>query len=1696
MKKMLSPLCFILILMGQLSYAQNTKNSTRHYCGVNHALDYRLQNEPGYKTEFDALQKKLSKKKGKSSLNRSAINGIYYIPVVFHIISNTGTLASDLYVQFYGSNNNFNRIQDQLDRMNNEFVNSNIQFCLAQKAPPSYYGVPGVAGSWQQITVGNNTYTSTGVTFTPSTTLNTFQPTDGFQVDQMETALPFNQAGENKYLDIYVVDDVRNINYSPVQGEASFGIGFPFDDIAVKMSTVGDDPNSINYVLAPGTDEGKVVVHEVGHWLSLLHTFEDDASCTNMSTDNGDYITDTPPQEGNLDYYMTNYPGLVSGCNASSLAMDCNNTNPLYFNNHMEYAEDACKVSYGGYDPFSFLQNDRMETFIDLFRSDFHSELNLIKTGLANTSCLPITIPFTAEFEIDNLSICEGDAVTLSGMPIGCLGQNQSITSWEFEIDDQINAPQYIGFNGNSDVSATFLAGNLYGPGSYIISLTVNYQDGNNSGSLTYVFPEPLEVLDCSASDLRYTKSFDFLKKSISDLSIVSNGDSNNEEYIIAGTNHLNNGEKQIQIFKVDAAGTIIWQYTYVTEDVNNARCFDIIKNANTLNTYVLTGYVERNNIRQLLVLEIEDQGNAAQITYNGLSPNRARIQSIDNLGNKLNHSVGLEIINTQDGGFAIAGGIADGFSNTDSKMQLLVKLDPSFRIEWIEDFEFTQPGDLFDFDFANSVRELTNYSPNNPNQFRSAYFLGGSKGKRTGGFMAQYQGLSAVIVEDNTTQRNLTPVVNNAWTGPGDDEVIALDVLYEESTNIVYQKCYTVKTHGIFIVKIDPAMAAITTFRELNLLNEGYEYQGLKMIHSNSNQELIIAGLTGPNPCTVKLDKSNWTIYGTSPMGILSNVDVVQYNGISYYEAPDAGPDFSAKLEYGPNKHFYYTPKNICRSAKGGYMYVVPSIPPSNQNPQPKCRLTLLKLDEDLLSGCEFPNIVHPQTQNPVLEVKDPIAPSEAIFSELIANPKEVDEKDTPCSDFCIGDYEITTCHERNGKGYFNLTAGLPGLSQNGFSLTWYSCSSYSPLCIINNPGFYSAQNGDIVYLVVKTPDGCIYYTDVLLTITPPPVANNIVLQANNGVFDLVSAEILVTTAGNTVSWFAGYPPSNPISNPSNYPGPPGPIYALITSPEKCTAIAEVILDCVGLSTNWPKRSIGTEEEHITDIATDLNGNYFVTGYYHGTFDFLGITHTTNSNLPNFFVAKLSECGVEWIKFNMANSYCKGTGVDIDGNGNVYVSGYYRQIIQLGSSQSINLSPQSAFIAKYDSNGNYQWMDFWGTTSNVAAHDVAADGNSNNVYVTGETGGSNYNSYFLRQYDQGTGSLNWNIMNATGTSWSRGQAVDVASTGHIFMTGSVVQPGSVSFNGTSVTTNDASEGMVVKFNSSGAGQIAKSNDFIPKDIIIDASDNAIITGDCHKHGFFFGGPFYMGKVFVAKYSSLLAETWARVGTSSNNALFTTTSTTVAVDQNDDIFIAGLFNDDLRFTGLPNMSNSSWDADMYVAKISSSGTEQWSTHTFSGFQNVAANKLSVALTHEHTDYAYLAGQFNNTINLNSTSLTSVAGAPDLFITSVLDLGNGAVLKPGEILDQEYGMDDLSSYSATENILGIKVFPNPSNGLVKIIYEGTLSGQDDITIYDLSGRKIDKVPFINQKQNLDLSTYVDGIYFIKYQSHIEKVILCK
>ncbi|KAL0953451.1 hypothetical protein HGRIS_004684 [Hohenbuehelia grisea] len=95
-----------------------------------------------------------------------------------------------------------------------------------------------------------------------------------------------------------------------------------------------------------GYNTGKVLVHEVGHWVGLYHTFE--ALRGVGGSNGGDYVADTPAEAS-----------AATNCSPRDSCPNLPGSDPVQ--NHMDYSGDGCRDQFTR-GQFSRIQ-DQMRTY-------------------------------------------------------------------------------------------------------------------------------------------------------------------------------------------------------------------------------------------------------------------------------------------------------------------------------------------------------------------------------------------------------------------------------------------------------------------------------------------------------------------------------------------------------------------------------------------------------------------------------------------------------------------------------------------------------------------------------------------------------------------------------------------------------------------------------------------------------------------------------------------------------------------------------------------------------------------------------------------------------------------------------------------------------------------------------------------------------------------------------------------------------------------------------------------------------------------------------------------------------------------------------------------------------------------------------------------------------------------------------------
>ncbi|HQH50646.1 MAG TPA: SBBP repeat-containing protein [Candidatus Cloacimonadota bacterium] len=152
-----------------------------------------------------------------------------------------------------------------------------------------------------------------------------------------------------------------------------------------------------------------------------------------------------------------------------------------------------------------------------------------------------------------------------------------------------------------------------------------------------------------------------------------------------------------------------------------------------------------------------------------------------------------------------------------------------------------------------------------------------------------------------------------------------------------------------------------------------------------------------------------------------------------------------------------------------------------------------------------------------------------------------------------------------------------------------------------------------------------------------------------------------------------------------------------------------------------WAAQVEGTDWDEGYGIAVDSSGNAYVTGYFFRTASF-GNPDNMLSGIIDIFVARLGPHDFwDWaVKAGGINSD-RGYSIVLDGSGNAYVTGEFQNTATFGNHTltATGDDREDIFVAKLNPSGNWLWAVQAGGTNCDKGYGIALDG-AGNAYVTG----------------------------------------------------------------------------------------------------------------------------------------------------------------------------------------------------------------------------------------------------------------------------------------------------------------------------------------------------------------------------------------
>jgi|GEM_PF-2191390 hypothetical protein len=325
---------------------------------------------------------------------------------------------------------------------------------------------------------------------------------------------------------------------------------------------------------------------------------------------------------------------------------------------------------------------------------------------------------------------------------------------------------------------------------------------------------------------------------------------------------------------------------------------------------------------------------------------------------------------------------------------------------------------------------------------------------------------------------------------------------------------------------------------------------------------------------------------------------------------------------------------------------------------------------------------------------------------------------------------------------------------------------------------------------------------------------------------------------------------------------------------------------------------------------------------------------------------------------FSIENSLSNSTnetviGIDVDVDGNQYVSGYFRGTVDFDPGAGVtNLvapnTSDNAFIAKYDATGAlvFAKMIHATTASAVRGNDIKVDADGNIYFVI--------------------------LASATAT-------VDITSIGGTTFTGSSL----------SLIKLDATGNLVWIKRSNGP-----TSDLTANILTFDSNQsNILVTGRYPGPSTFdVGGANVVlnttagSNAFILKYTAAGAFQWVKDFRSSTGS---TWGTQMSADSNNNIYATGFFNTATNFGGGINMTPTGGSGeDVFVAKLDVSGNTLWAFKIGS-----ATNDRGMAIKVDADNNIIAGGRFTQTADFNPNGTpelrTSAAGVGSTFTDAYL-----------------------------------------------------------------------------------------------------------
>lgn len=423
-------------------------------------------------------------------------------------------------------------------------------------------------------------------------------------------------------------------------------------------------------------------------------------------------------------------------------------------------------------------------------------------------------------------------------------------------------------------------------------------------------------------------------------------------------------------------------------------------------------------------------------------------------------------------------------------------------------------------------------------------------------------------------------------------------------------------------------------------------------------------------------------------------------------------------------------------------------------------------------------------------------------------------------------------------------------------------------------------------------------------------------------------------------------------------------------------------------------------QDEQANSIGIDLSGNVYVTGQSDSDVSAAVVN-------DDYATVKYSSAGVQlWVvRYNgSGNTTDRAMKIAVTSAGNVYITG-----------RSDNGTDDDFVTIKYSTSGTQTWLTSFDSGDKDKAETMVIDG-SENVYVTGRSNNGTDDDFLTIKYSSSGIDL-WSggiIYNGSGANDDKPTAIAVDGSGNVYVTGRSDSDNSATINYDFAT---------IKYNSTGSqlwastyNGVGNGND-TPSGIIVDGTGKVVVCGQYDADASL---TVTNNNSAVISYTSGGVQSWIMTYNGTSN--LSDGANAIAVDLSENIFIAGASD------------NTGTQKDGLVIQYTTTGTQIWAKN-FNGKGDNSDNVNKIVV--DAAGNSYLAGYTYNASSEKDLLVVKISPIGDTLWTrkyngssnnsdEAMDIfvdGTGNVIITGYCKESVSGYNFITSkYSPTGTLL--------------------------------------------------------------------------